>query len=140
MNIKIVETNKELDQAYTVRMKVFVDEQNVPAELELDEYDPEATHFIGCEDSQVIAASRLRYVEEYGKLERICILKEFRGKSYGKQLIGTMEEEIKNQGYHKAKLNAQTYAEGFYRKLGYETVSGEFMDTGIPHVTMVKNL
>ncbi|RKQ32727.1 GNAT family N-acetyltransferase [Oceanobacillus halophilus] len=140
MEVKIVETHEELEQAYHVRMVVFVEEQNVPAEEELDEFDKTAIHFIGYEKKQAIAASRLRFTEEYGKLERICVIKEYRGKSFGKELILAMEDVIKEKGYKKAKLNAQTHAEEFYKKLGYETISGEFMDAGIPHVTMIKEL
>ncbi|WP_156288901.1 GNAT family N-acetyltransferase [Oceanobacillus salinisoli] len=138
MKIKVVETQEELEQAYQVRMVVFVEEQKVPEEEELDEHDQTATHFVGYDDDKAVAASRLRFVDEYGKLERICVLKEARGKSFGKELILAMEEFIKDKGYNKAKLNAQTHAEEFYAKLGYETVSGEFMDAGIPHVTMIK--
>lgn len=140
MDIKIVETKEELDQAYHVRTVVFVDEQQVPPEEELDQYDKEAIHFVGYVNGVPIATSRLRFVDSYGKLERICVLESERGKSYGKMIIQRMELEIKNYDYQKAKLNAQTHAEVFYRKLGYETVSGEFMDAGIPHVTMVKEL
>lgn len=140
MIVKKVETKAELDQAYTVRTIVFVQEQNVPVDLEIDEHDETAIHFIGLLNSEVIAASRLRFVDDYGKLERICILKEHRGKSYGKKLIAKMEEVIKEEGYSKAKLNAQTHAEDFYRKLGYMTISDEFIDAGIPHVTMIKEL
>jgi predicted GNAT family N-acyltransferase len=138
MNIKIVETEKEKEHAFQVRTIVFVEEQLVPVEEEIDEHDKTAIHFVGYEDQTPIAASRLRFVEEYGKLERICVLKEFRGKSHGKEIIAVMEEMIKRNGYQKAKLNAQTHAEGFYQKLGYKTVSDEFLDAGIPHVTMIK--
>lgn len=51
-----------------------------------------------------------------------------------------MEKAIAQKGYQKAKLNAQTHAEDFYKKLEYKTVSGEFLDAGIPHITMVKEL
>lgn len=140
MNTKIVNTKEELEHAYKVRMNVFVEEQNVPSEEELDELDASATHFITYDDMLPIAASRLRFVDEYGKLERICVLKDYRGKSYGKQIILEMEKVIAAKGYKKAKLNAQTHAENFYRKLGYQTVSGEFLDAGIPHVTMIKEM
>ena len=140
MNTKIVDTQEELEHAYKVRMNVFVEEQNVPPEEELDELDASATHFITYDDMLPIAASRLRFVDEYGKMERICVLKDYRGKSYGKQIILEMEKVIAAKGYKKAKLNAQTHAEDFYRKLGYQTVSGEFLDAGIPHVTMIKEM
>lgn len=140
MNIKIAETNTELEQAYQVRMAVFVEEQHVSPEIELDEHDSTAVHFIGYDEEAPISASRLRFVDHYGKLERICVLKEHRGKSYGSQMIQSMEANVSGKGYHKAKLNAQTHAIEFYQRLGYETVSGEFLDAGIPHVTMIKTL
>ncbi|WP_339228763.1 GNAT family N-acetyltransferase [Oceanobacillus sp. FSL K6-2867] len=140
MNLKTVETKKELQDAYQVRMEVFVDEQNVPPEEEIDDFEATATHFVMYDQDKPIAASRLRFVDEYGKLERICVLKTYRGKSCGKQLIDAMEKTIAHKGYQKAKLNAQTHAEDFYKKLGYQTISGEFLDAGIPHITMVKEL
>jgi predicted GNAT family N-acyltransferase len=140
MDIRIVDTDQEMQDAYSVRKLVFINEQNVPADLEMDEFDQHAIHFVGYLNNQPIAASRLRFVDGYGKLERICVLKEFRGKQYGKQIIQAMEQVIKKQDILKAKLNAQTHAEGFYKFIGYETVSDEFMDAGIPHVTMIKTL
>src|SRR5690625_7910467 len=121
-----------------MRKSVFVEEQQVPLELELDEYEDDAIHFIGIQDDMPMAASRLRWSGEYGKLERICILKHLRGQSYGKQLIEAMEQRIHEQGYSKATLGAQTHAITFYERLGYHVVSEEFMDAGIPHVTMRK--
>lgn len=140
MNIKVVTSQEEIEQAFYVRTVVFVDEQNVPPEEELDAHDESAIHFVVYDDDKPIAASRLRFVDSYGKLERICVLKAYRGKAIGKQLIQAMEAVILEKGYHKAKLNGQTHAEKFYQQLGYKTISGEFMDAGIPHVTMVKEL
>ncbi len=140
MNIKIVETKEEKGQAFHVRTTVFVDEQKVSMEEEIDQYEDEAIHFIGYEDGKAIAASRLRWVDDYGKLERICILKQYRGKSYGTEMIQAMETVIAKNGYTKTKLNAQTRAVDFYKRLGYKVISGEFLDAGIPHVTMTKQL
>ena len=138
MKIKIVESNEEKKQAYYIRTKVFVEEQKVSIEEEIDEYENEAIHFVGYQDNVPIAASRLRLVEDFGKLERICILKNYRGNSHGTQIIQAMETVIINNGYSKAKLNAQTQAVSFYERLGYKTISGTFLDAGIPHVTMTK--
>ncbi|MDL4842956.1 GNAT family N-acetyltransferase [Aquibacillus rhizosphaerae] len=140
MIVKIVATDEQLKDAYYVRRTVFVDEQNVPPELEIDDLENEAIHFVGYDNDLPIAASRLRLVENYGKLERICVLKGFRGLSYGKQIISKMEKVITDKGFTQAKLNSQTHAEEFYQSLGYQTNSGEFMDAGIPHVTMIKTL
>lgn len=140
MNIKIVETKEEQEQAFSVRTIVFVDEQKVSIEEEIDQYEDEAIHFIGYENEIPVAASRLRWVDDYGKLERICILKEYRGKSYGTKMIHALEKETTKKGYTKAKLSAQTRAVEFYERLGYKVVSDEFLDAGIPHVTMTKQL
>lgn len=140
MEIKMVETDLEKEQAYHIRHVVFVEEQNVPPEREVDEYENECIHFIGYEKGEPVAAGRLRWVDDFGKLERLCVLKDYRGHSYGTQMIKAIEDKIKQHGYSKAKLNAQTHAEEFYKRLGYQTIPGEFMDAGIPHVTMVKEL
>ncbi|MFD1360141.1 GNAT family N-acetyltransferase [Lentibacillus salinarum] len=140
MNIKVVETPEEKQHAFEVRTTVFVDEQNVPPEVEIDTYDGQAIHLIGYEDGLPIAASRVRFVDSFGKLERICVLKSQRGKSHGANMIQAMETIISNKGYTTAKLNAQTHAINFYQRLGYDVVSEEFMDAGIPHVTMTKQL
>jgi len=140
VNIKIVTTPTEKKQAFYVRSIVFIEEQQVPEEIELDEYDEEAIHFIGYKEGKPIAASRLRWIEDSGKLERVCVIKDYRGKSYGTKIIREMENMITARGYKKSTLNAQTHAQSFYHQLGYETVSEEFMDAGIPHVTMIKQL
>lgn len=140
MTVKIVKTNEEREDAFQVRMSVFVEEQKVPKEEELDSYDETAIHFVGYDNEQPVAASRLRFEDEYGKLERICVLQSSRGKHFGKMLMAEMEKEIIANDYKKAKLHSQTHAENFYKQFGYETVSEIFMDAGIPHVTMIKTL
>ncbi|HLS61458.1 MAG TPA: GNAT family N-acetyltransferase [Virgibacillus sp.] len=140
MNIKIATSKEERNRVFQIRKSVFVEEQQVPLELELDEYEDDAIHFIGIQDDMPMAASRLRWSGEYGKLERICILKHLRGQSYGKQLIEAMEQTIQEHGYSKAILGAQTHAVSFYERLGYQVVSEEFIDAGIPHVIMSKAL
>ncbi|WP_093134780.1 GNAT family N-acetyltransferase [Salinibacillus kushneri] len=140
MDIQVVQNEDQLKDAYKVRKIVFIEEQGVSPDLEMDEHDSSATHFVGYKNGIPVAASRLRYLDQYGKLERICVLKEERNHHYGQQMIQAMEEVIRENQYRKSKLNAQTHAEGFYQSLGYKTISDEFMDAGIPHVTMVKTL
>ncbi|MBX0357081.1 GNAT family N-acetyltransferase [Halobacillus sp. Nhm2S1] len=140
MDIIKVKNKQHKDDAFYVRRVVFVDEQQVPLEIEIDEFDDTAIHFVGYEKNQPVAAARLRFVHGFGKLERISVTKEHRGRSFGKQIIESMEEVIRDYAFDKAKLNAQTHAEAFYESLGYVTISEPFMDAGIPHVTMVKKL
>ncbi|WP_027408879.1 GNAT family N-acetyltransferase [Anoxybacteroides tepidamans] len=127
--------------ALSIREKVFVIEQNVPVEEEIDSFEEEATHFVLYDGNKPVGAGRFRLLEEgIGKIERICVLPDYRSKGAGRLIMEGIERFASECGVKKTKLNAQTHAEAFYSKLGYETVSDVFMDAGIPHVTMVKKL
>ncbi|WP_096199130.1 GNAT family N-acetyltransferase [Bacillus sp. FJAT-45350] len=140
MKIEIVTNEKQRKDAYQVRTIVFVEEQKVPVELEIDEHEEEATHFVVYDGEKPIGAGRFRSVDGYGKVERICILKEYRGRNVGKDLMIKIEEVAQQEGFKALKLNAQIQAETFYKNLGYVTYSDEFLDAGIPHVSMKKEL
>ncbi|MFP5110963.1 GNAT family N-acetyltransferase [Bacillaceae bacterium C204] len=140
MTVKIVENQKELEDAYSVRKTVFVEEQAVPLEEEIDAYEEEAKHFIMYQDGSPVGAGRFRLVDGFGKVERICVMKEARNTGAGKAIMNAIEDFALKNDIHKLKLNAQTHAIPFYAGLGYEVVSEEFMDAGIPHKTMVKKI
>ncbi|MCT8140368.1 GNAT family N-acetyltransferase [Anaerobacillus sp. CMMVII] len=138
MEVFVVNNESQLRDAYSVRVKVFVDEQQVPPEEEIDDFEASSTHFVVYDKGKPIGAGRLRELDGYAKVERICIDKEYRSLGIGKLLMEAIEKEAKQQGFCKFKLNAQIQATDFYRKLGYEVCSDEFLDAGIPHVTMKK--
>lgn len=139
--VKSVKTEDQLQQAFAIRTKVFVEEQGVPEHLELDEHDQTAHHFIVLDGDKTIAAARLReYEPNIGKVERVCVLNEYRGKHLGKLLMDYMEQFARDIGFKKLKLNAQSYAVPFYEKLQYNVTSPEFMDAGIPHRAMEKDI
>lgn len=143
MNIEKITTEEQLEQAFVIRKKVFVEEQNVPEEEELDSYDiigGECSHVLLSENGQAVGTGRVRLVDEYGKLQRVAILKEFRQHGFGKIIIQKLEELSSELGATKAKLDAQVHAIGFYEKLGYSVQSDVFMDAGIEHVLMTKQL
>jgi len=140
MTVTKINTEDVLKTAYNIRKKVFVDEQHVPIEMELDEHEDDAIHFICSAGEKYVGASRLRFVDDFGKLERICVLKEARGNHYSKDLIQAMEDEIIHNNYQEARLNAQTQAIELYESVGYQVISDEFLDADIPHVEMKKKL
>ncbi len=134
-------TEEQFQHALEIRMIVFVHEQGVPLDIEVDEHENEATHVLAFDETGVpIATGRIRqYAEDTGKLERIAVRAEGRGKGYGAAVMQKLEEIGRLRGYCKFVLEAQTHAEKFYEKLGYRTVSTEpFLDAGIWHVRMVK--
>jgi predicted GNAT family N-acyltransferase len=145
MNVISVTTREELDACLAIRIKVFVEEQKVPADEELDDYDasPEACHhLLLSEGDKPIATGRWKVYEEgVAKLQRIAVLQEHRSGGIGKLLVQALEDSARQAGMKYSKLDGQCHAEGFYQKLGYHTVPGEpFLDAGILHVSMVKEL
>lgn len=140
-----VRTEEDLKRAFAVRKEVFVEEQKVPLDLEMDEYDVSVDacrHFIAEENGETAGASRWReYEPGTAKLQRIAVRIPYRKRGVGSLLVETMEKDAAALGYRKVILDAQCTAEGFYRKLGYRTESTEpFLDAGIPHVRMSKSL
>ncbi|UKS30118.1 GNAT family N-acetyltransferase [Paenibacillus sp. HWE-109] len=140
-----VTTQDQLKSCFDVRFKVFVDEQQVPAHLEMDEKDesPESCHhFLLLDGERPVAAARwYEYQPQTAKLQRVAVLKEYRGRSLGKQLILAMEEQAQELNCASSILDAQCQAEGFYSQLGYKVISEEpFYDAGILHVRMKKPL
>ena len=140
MKVVFGSTETIWNDALSVRRTVFIEEQHVPEEEEVDQFENEATHFVLYDNEQPIGAGRFRTIDGVGKIERICVLSTYRNRGIGRIIMEAIEQYAKENGVLKAKLNAQTHAQPFYEKLGYETVSDVFMDAGIPHVTMVKNL
>ncbi|MFB1081342.1 GNAT family N-acetyltransferase [Jeotgalibacillus sp. JSM ZJ347] len=140
MYVKKVETDQELQDAFEVRKEVFVNEQRVPEELELDAFDQTATHFVLYAEEQASGAGRFRIKDGKGKVERVCVMKTLRGQQAGVLLMTEIEKYAQDTGLPALILNAQTHALGFYEKLGYRVISDEFMDAGIPHFTMQKEL
>ncbi|WNQ13560.1 GNAT family N-acetyltransferase [Paenibacillus aurantius] len=146
METKRVMTGEELKQCFSVRLKVFVEEQKVPADLEIDEFDAslDACHhlLLQGEDGTPVGTGRWRfYTPDTAKLQRIAVLSEYRGIGAGRRVIAALEAWAREEGAAYSLLDAQCQAEAFYAKLGYETISDEpFDDAGIPHVRMRKSL
>jgi predicted GNAT family N-acyltransferase len=140
-NVTIATSQSEREDAFSVRRKVFVEEQGVPLSLELDELDNTADHFVVYSSETPIGAGRIRELDTgFGKVERVCVLPEYRGKHLGNLVMHALEEHAKNKGLKKVVLNAQSYAVPFYEKLGFIITSPEFMDADIPHRAMEKTI
>jgi D-hexose-6-phosphate mutarotase/predicted GNAT family N-acyltransferase len=120
-----------------IRRAVFIEEQQVPEELEWDGEDESALHVLVTEDGQRIACGRML---ADGHIGRMAVLKDYRGRGAGRLMLKTLLMEAERLRRGRVFLNAQTQAAGFYAKYGFNTVGGEFPDANIPHVRMEKNL
>lgn len=127
--ISYVSTEEQLEQALDIRHHVFVIEQQVPAEIEIDQYDvisPDVHHVLLSTDGQAVATGRLIYYsKDTAKMQRIAVLKSHRSYGYGRVLLLAMEERARELGLSYSLLDAQCQAQKFYEKLGYEVISEE---------------
>ncbi|WHY65094.1 GNAT family N-acetyltransferase [Neobacillus sp. SuZ13] len=143
MYAKRITMDEDLKAAFATREQVFVKEQGVPLEDEFDQFDTLnglSEHILVHYNEQAVGTGRIRFVDGVGKLERICILEPYRKFGLGKIIIQALEEIAEERGASQVKLHGQTQAEGFYRKLGFRTSSTIFMEDGIPHILMFKEL
>jgi len=121
-----------------VRFAVFVEEQGVPAEIELDEWDAPSEHAIAVDVAgRPIATGRLL---PDGHVARMAVLPNWRGRGVGAAVLDALLARAVARGMERAVLNAQTQAREFYARFGFIQVSDEFMEAGIPHVTMERRL
>jgi len=121
-----------------IRSIVFIEEQNVPVDLEIDHHDSsDAIHFLGKVEGQPLAASRVCVINAIAKIQRVAVLKPGRGKGYGRDIMNAMITMIRQEKLSDTiALDAQTHALEFYRSFGFETKGDEFDDAGIPHIYM----
>ncbi|MFB4185081.1 MULTISPECIES: GNAT family N-acetyltransferase [Bacillus amyloliquefaciens group] len=135
----MAKTEKQLNDAFFVRKEVFVKEQHVPEEEEIDQFEDTSEHIVIYDGGQPVGAGRWRLKDGHGKLERICVMKSHRSLGVGAIIMQALEKAAAAKGAESFILHAQTQAVPFYEKQGYRVTSGEeFLDAGIPHLEMIK--
>ena len=138
--IKILKSKEELNLAFALRIEVFVKEQKVPIELELDDKDhSDNTVHIGYfhEDNLIGVARLIDMDKDVIHIGRVVIDKEYRGQGIGRELIIGCENIAQQILKRKTiiELSAQIQAENFYKSLGYNRVNDKiYLDAGIEHV------
>lgn len=132
---------EELPLCRALRRAVFIEEQNVPEEVEWDGLDDEARHWLVFDGANPVATMRLRLLEGVGKIERVCVSRAHRGTGHGLALMQAALAALDGTpGVTEARLGAQLHAIPFYEALGFRTYGPEFMDGGMPHRWMTKPL
>lgn len=136
----IIEVSWEQDKASLqfIRETVFIQEQQVPVELEWDEYDSECTHVLALDDTDnpIGTARMLRD----GHIGRMAVLPEWRAQGVGSALLQCLIDCARRQQLTRVFLYAQTTAIPFYQQHHFEIISDEFMDAGIPHREMSRQV
>ena len=135
MEIRIAK-GSDIEKVYALRHEVFVNEQNVPPELELDDEDKHATHIIAEENGAAVGCARVLFGEDGGHIGRLAVKKSERGHGIGKEVCRFIIEICRERGYKRVWLNSQLHAVGFYEKLGFSRRGETFFEAGIEHIEM----
>jgi predicted GNAT family N-acyltransferase/gamma-glutamylcyclotransferase (GGCT)/AIG2-like uncharacterized protein YtfP len=137
IRVKKLSSRSDVEKAFAIRMRVFVKEQGVPPEIELDHDDKRATHFLATVGARAVGTARVVMRHGGAKIGRMAVLKSYRRKGVGKALLKRAIVNARNLGAERIYLHAQATVIGFYEKMGFRCVSPVFDEAGIPHRKMI---
>jgi predicted GNAT family N-acyltransferase len=137
LQITKISSEPDLQKAFDIRMRVFVKEQRVPRDIELDNDDDRAVHFLATIAGKTIGTARIVMRRGSAKIGRMAVLKSHRRKGVGKKLLKHAVVCAKKLGARKIYLHAQVAVIGFYQRAGFRCVGPVFDEGGIPHRKMI---
>jgi len=124
--------------AYSIRKRVFIEEQGVPEEMELDEFDLNARHALAYADSECIGTARLVTLPgNLGRIGRMAVLPKYRGQGVGRLLLETLLKASQSQDIKQVELHAQVSVIPFYEQYGFIAQGDIYDEAGIPHRDMI---
>jgi predicted GNAT family N-acyltransferase len=130
--------DQAFDIAYPVRRAVFVLEQGVPEEMELDEFDPFAQHALSYEGPICTGTARLVYLEDNcAQVGRMTVLSQYRGRGIGTAILEALLDLAQSQGIRSLSLHSQVMAIPFYEKRRFIAHGPVYEEAGIPHRNMI---
>ena len=137
LEIRLLDWDAAQAEAKPIRFEVFVDEQGVPAGIELDEQDAQCLHALAYDNGRAIGTGRLL---PDGHIGRMAILKSWRGRGAGRALLRALIGAARGRGDREVVLSAQVQAVGFYLAEGFEREGPVYEEAGIPHQAMRRKL
>ncbi len=135
-----VKNDREFELVHDIRREVFIKEQGVPEELEIDDLDKNAIHVLALLDGEPAGCGRLLLYGEEAKIGRVAVKKVMRRAGIGNGICKLLMTLAVERGVQKLHINAQLSAVEFYTQLGFERVGKTFMEAGIEHVRMERTL
>jgi len=137
-----IEAPQQLAQAFAIRRIVFVEEQGVSEEIEIDGLDDQAEHLLAVIEGRPVGTLRMRLFDggRIAKIERVAVLAQARGRQVGEALMRAVLTQARARGAAEAKVHAQTVVQDFYTRLGFVAVGAEFEEDGIAHIAMMLSL
>ncbi len=122
-----------------IRKTVFIEEQNVPTDLELDGLDDDCLHYLAEVDGVPIATARVQLIDDKYKFQRVAVLQTGRGMGIGAKIMAFMMDDLRKRADSAGKsffLSSQVGAIGFYQRLGFMVCSEPYFEAGIEHRDM----
>jgi predicted GNAT family N-acyltransferase len=138
--VRVAASPSEIDEALELRRRVFVVEQRVTLEADQDGRDEEALHVVAVDDGRVVGTCRLVFDDDLARLGRMAVEDDLRGQGVGAAMLALAEEQARAAGAGRIRLHAQLAARTLYERGGFEVKGREFLEEGIPHLTMEKPL
>jgi predicted GNAT family N-acyltransferase len=135
--IELLSWEKARAHAAPIRFTVFVEEQGVPLEIELDEQDALSLHAVVFDQEKPVATGRLL---PDGHIGRMAVLKEWRNRGIGALMLKSLVQWARERGHSEVVLSAQVTAVPFYRTHGFVAEGEEYVEAGIPHQAMRRML
>ena len=130
-------TGEEMDRVFALRHEVFVVGQGVPEELERDELDAVSDHAVAYVDGVLVGTGRLLPTATVG---RMAVAESARGLGVGAAVLAVLEDRARERGFTAIELHAQVHAVGFYDRAGYVPFTDVYLEAGIEHRSMRKEL
>jgi predicted GNAT family N-acyltransferase len=138
---KLVTGDDELQGAFEVRRQVFVREQGISKDLVFDGHDGAALHMVVKDRERVIGSARVQFLAgNQAKLERMAILKRYRRKGIGREMLLFLDAVWKDKQVQQVIIHAQLEVVPFYKLCGFDEVGLPFQEAGIKHIKMFKRL
>jgi predicted GNAT family N-acyltransferase len=135
MDIRRVDFDENLAEIRGVRFSVFVDEQHVPAEIEMDDRDAVCIHVLATDRAVSVGTGRID-IANAGKVGRVAVLGTRRGEGIGTAIMERLHQIAAGSGLASVWCHAQVSAVPFYASLGYRITSEPFYEADIEHVRM----
>lgn len=133
---KMLKGTDNLTDAFAIRRKVFIEEQGVPEDIELDSLDQTSGHIVIYDDKRPIGTGRLLEEDGLVLIGRVAVLKEYRSQKIGSIVVNQLRAKAFKDGATEVHLHAQKAVQGFYEKLGFVAYGEEFEEAGIRHISM----
>jgi len=140
IEIGIINDKEDLKKIFKIREEVFQKEQNINKKLDFDGNDLEVTQILLNYNNEPIGCARIRFIDNKAKLERIALLKIYRGIGLGNLLLDYLIFYCKSKNVKEIYFDAQFYLENFCKKFGFVSDGKPFDEVGIKHIKMVMKL